>query len=212
MAAVPAPAETPAITDFAGTLCALVFDLPVEPHPVDPAALPADLKVRVEQYQQRAAAFRSRLRGNKQRGFIPEVLRTKRVKMERSIVALINSPGIAKLAADCASHAVLFYEWEGDSGPPLAEATWAEAYAQKEPNKPLRPYLHLFLAHRYRCAFEAATREGNQDARHGAEAGYARALALALKDADPLVRVIARDLDRQQYLYLETGNRPSSPP
>jgi hypothetical protein len=212
LAAVPAPAKTPAIPDFAGTLCALVFDLPVEPHPVDPATLPGDLKTRVEKYQQRAVAFRSHLRGKKQTVFIPEVLQAKRLQMERSIVALIDAPGIKKLAADCASHAVLFYEWEGDSGPPLDEAAWAEEYATKKSHEPLLPYLHLFLAHRYRCAFEAATREGNQDARNRAGAGYTRALALAMEDADPLVRAIARDMNRQQYLYLDTGDRPSSTP
>ena len=50
-------------------------------------------------------------------------------------------------------------EWEGMSEGPLEEADLARQWLERYPATPLRPFLHLFMAHRLRAGYEAARRE-----------------------------------------------------
>jgi hypothetical protein len=72
--------------------------------------------------------------------------------IECAIIALANRPGVEREAAAYAEHAILYYEWEGSSDGPIAEAGFAEDYLESHSRTALAPYLLVFLLHRYRCA------------------------------------------------------------
>ena len=173
-----------------------------EPGGVSVDSLPADVRSRVLTFQARLRRFQSGLpRVRIQPG--PERWQDeKRREMEKGLVALIDRQGIEAAARDYAREAALGYEWEGMSDGPLAEAAFAEGFLEREPATALRPYLELFLAHRYRCAAEVLSRENQPEARKRAAAAFRRHLRRALKDADPLVRFVAADLERRPYLYM----------
>jgi hypothetical protein len=169
-------------------------------------ALPPDVKVRIIDFQRRAKAFRSRL-PREQRGPGPErYTHSKKIQLERGMVALISAPGIAQEARDFALKAPLAYEWEGMSDGPLTEEAFAEHYLESHPGTPLLPYLKLFLVHRQRCAFETLMSEGSEQAAVHAAKRYRSTLASALADPDPLVRFIAADFEKRPFIYLKTGS------
>jgi hypothetical protein len=166
-----------------------------------PQSMPADLKERISRYRARAQAFRSRIR-TRATGEGPErALEQKRRRVEGGIVALIDAAGIQALAADYAARARIYSEWEGMSDGPLEEAAFAEAFLQSTPKTVLKPYLVLFLAHRYRCAAETLEREKGPAYEHALE-NYRRHLEVSLRDADPLFRFVAESLRDARYLYL----------
>jgi hypothetical protein len=168
----------------------------------------AEVKARVRNFQKRAKAFRSRLPLEKGGPGPERYTHDKKIQLERGMVALIPTPGIAQQARDFALTAPLAYEWEGMSEGPLAEATFAEQYLESHPKTPLAPYLKIFLAHRQRCAFETLTLERKEQAAIRAVEKYRTTLASALADPDPLVRFIAEDIEKRRFLYLKTDNDP----
>ncbi|MEW6440615.1 MAG: hypothetical protein AB1640_06705 [bacterium] len=181
-----------------------VFESLADPDALARRDVPDEVRPRIEAFAARAEAFRSRLpEVERPRG--PEVWAVeKRRHMERDMVALIDTPGIEKAACDYAAAAVLAYEWEGFSEVPLKEAACAADFLASHPTTPLRPYLNLFLAHRYRCATEILRGErGARDATTRAAANYKACLEVALKDPDPLVRFVAADMEKRPHLYLE---------
>ena len=135
-----------------------------------------------------------------------------RRSVEKGIVSLINSKGIEKAAADYARSAKLYYEWEGFADSPLDEARYAEDYLGKKPTTVIKPYLILFLAHRYRCAYECLEFEQKFDEQKAISEKYQQYLRMAKEYPDrsvsPLVKLIAEDLDAEPYLYLKTKNHP----
>jgi len=135
-----------------------------------------------------------------------------RRSVEKGIVSLINSKGIEKAAADYARSAKLYYEWEGFADSPLDEARYAEDYLGKNPAAVIKPYLILFLAHRYRCAYECLEFEQKFDEPKAVSDKYQHYLRMAKEYPDrlvgPLVKLIAGDLDAEPYLYLRTKNHP----
>jgi len=124
--------------------------------------------------------------------------------VERAIVALIDRQGIESAAAEYATRAVLFYEWEGMSEGPLAEAAFAESYLLEKTDSHLRPYLQLFLAHRWKCARETLMLEKNRPQALLIQSKYKSQITLLRGDVDPLVRAIAEDLDNEPALYIDT--------
>jgi hypothetical protein len=167
------------------------------------AALPHDLKKRLLELEARYTRFRSRLPRSKERDRLPEFEHMKVV--ERAIVSLVNVPGIEDLAARYATQATIFYEWEGMSGAPLNEAGYAEVYLTGHPKSVLKPYLLLFLLHRYRCAFECLVWEGKKEEAKETATKYRSILKRARNYPDPLVGLIAEDLDLQQKnIYMES--------
>ena len=171
------------------------------------ARLSGPMKKRLASYEQRRTAFKSRMREpSRDLEFPLNAMLDKRKGMERGIVALIDSPGIGDLAAQYASEASVFYEWEGMSEGPLSEANYAEEYMKREPKTPLRPYLLVFLLHRYRCAFECLMWEKKTDEAKDAAAKYCTNLELTRKDPDPMFGLIANDLDQQQMnIYVDAS-------
>jgi hypothetical protein len=171
--------------------------------------IPPGLRARAEECSGRAARFRPRLPppGGPEG---PEFWTAEKKRgLERDLVAFVSTPGIEDTAAAYAGRATLAYEWEGMADGPLAEAAFAKAYMESRPETPLAPYLALFLAHRYRCAFEILERGGDARGREDAARSYRSALRLALGADDPLIRFIADDMDGRPYLYLPAGRPPA---
>ena len=196
--------EIPTLVNLAGrTKGALVLSVfgGGEPEPLDLTGLPTAIRQRLETYLARRRAFRSRLPEPPFRTEEHEAWAS-RVAVERAIVALIDLPGIEDLAAAYASREQLAVPWNRASAGPLAEARDAEAYLDADPATPLRPYLWLFLMHRCKAALPLMEAEGaGETEMGGVRMKYARGRALAAGAPDPLIGLIAADIDTVASVY-----------
>jgi len=192
---------------FAGKLYKSLFhDAPV----INPktADLPKDLKRRLEEYKNRSLGFHSQIGAYRALPSDKAPICDPGRVVEKGIVSLINSTGIEKEAAEYARSAKLYYEWEGVADSPLDEARYAEERLERNPATMIKPYLTLFLAHRYRCAYECLELEKNFDGQKAVSEKYQHYLREAKEYPDRLVGLIAEDLDAEPYLYLKTKNHP----
>lgn len=205
-----APATT---ADLQGRLFRYVLSGAYEPHGaprlVDDPSVPRGLRQRLQQFRERARRMRSRLAPppngpdpDGKDGFLG------RQAIERGIVALIDLPAIEREAAAYASGAVDYYEYEGAPDGPLAEAAYAERYLASAPKTPLAPFLHLYLAVRYRTAFETHVSAGSNQLAQQSAHKYRTYLRGAKQSGDPLVRAAADDVDGQRFIYLEVPATP----
>jgi hypothetical protein len=170
--------------------------------------VPDEVKARIRGFQQRARTFASRLPPETGKQGPERWTRDKKRSLQLGMLSLIEAEGIEAMARDYAGQAVLGYEWEGMPDGPLAEAASAEDFLATHPETPLRPYLNLFLAHRFRCAAEVLTLTRDPQSAAEALAKYRSYLASAGKDPDPLVRFVADDLARRPDLYLSAAEKP----
>ncbi len=131
-----------------------------------------------------------------------------RPALEAMLVAAAGTTRVAGAAARYAETALGYYEYEGYSQPPLAEAAHAEAYLARYPRSVLRPGLELYLLSRYRAAFEAAAFEGDDHARHLAAERYRATWSRARGVRDPVIRAIARDIDAAKQVYIGSEGHP----
>jgi len=192
---------------FAGKLYKSLFhDAPVIN--IKTAKLPENLKRRLEEYKNRSLGFHSQLGAYRAMPSDKAPLCEPARVVEKGIVSLINSPGIEKAAAEYARSAKLYYEWEGFADSPLDEARYADEYIERNPATVIKPYLILFLAHRYRCAYECLEFEKKFDEQKAVSKNYQHYLREAKECPDRLVGQIAEDLDAEPYLYLKTKNHP----
>jgi hypothetical protein len=165
---------------------------------------PEPLRGRLQAYGKRFTRFQSRLPDSPAgKDRTASYLLEKRRRVERAIATLIDQPGIELIASEYSQKAVLAYEWEGMSDGPLAEATFAENYLRNNADSPLRPYLQLFLAHRWKCARETLIMEKKKQQASTIQAKYQAQMILLRQDADPLVRAIAEDLDGEPAIYID---------
>ena len=171
---------------------------------------PKEYHARLLEYVKRWKNFKSKMTKPK----VPweqQMAFEKQIQVERgivSLISLINTKGIEDLAAEYASNASISYEWEGMSDGPIGEAEDAEDYLNSNPQSPLKPYLVLFLIHRYRIAFECFSFEKNAERQAMASNKYREYLKMATADKDPLLVLIASDIDKQSYLYVKTERHP----
>jgi len=172
------------------------------------ANLPEDLKRRLEEYKNRSLGFHSQSGAYRALPSDKAPICDPGRVVEKGIVSLINGKGIEKAAAEYARSAKLYYEWEGFADSPLDEARYAEEYLERNPATMIKPYLILFLAHRYRCAYECLEFEKNFDEQKAVSEKYLRYLREAKEYPDRLVGLIAEDLEAESYLYLKTKNHP----
>jgi hypothetical protein len=174
----------------------------------DKQKLQASERRRLEEYVSRRKSFRSKLIEPKDMTFPADEGFREKQWLEGAIVSLVDAPGIEETAADYASKAKLYYEWEGLSEGPLTEAQFAETYLSANPATPIKPYLLLFLLHRYRCAYECLDFEKNLAERAKAAQKYQLYLKEARQHPDPLIGLVADDIDRAPYLYIKTEEHP----
>lgn len=201
---LPVSSEVPP-ENLAPALVGSLFGLEPEAVPVD--GLSEAERNRVEAYNRCVARFSSRIPVEGLPQGPGRWLTEKRQRVERGIVCLVGGDGIDGVAAGYARDAELFYEWEGMSDGPLAEAAFAERYLRSHHDTILASYLHLFIAHRSRCAAEALAAEGNEAGQARATESFRRQVAAVREDPDPLVRLAAGSLERMPWVYL----RPLEP-
>ena len=99
-------------------------------------------------------------------------------------------------------------EWEGMSEGPLEEADLARQWLERYPATPLRPFLHLFLAHRLRAGYEAARRENAKGLWSNLAKRYQKEIAVARSSPNELIACLAEDLEAQPHVYLAGFGHP----
>lgn len=175
---------------------------------LDLSTLDKSTSSRISEYRLLLKNFHS-LNNLKIRDWVANTTNDRRRDIERSIVALINTPGIRRMAYDYSFKATLYYEWEGMVDGPLNEAKYAQSFLMNNPNTPLKPFLYLFLMHRFRSAYECAVYEKMDKSIIDMFAERYRSYRdLAKNSSDQLVRLIAEDMNSQEYIYLEARSRP----
>ena len=155
-------------------------------------------------------AYKSILKVPPRAAGIEKTLASKKQNFEAMLATLSGRPGAGSEAATVAREAPLSYEWEGYSDGPIREAMRAEEYLAKHPNTVLAPALNLFILHRYRCAFEAATFNKDAHVQAKSAAWYRAAWQRAGRVKDVVVQALARDIDRSPYVYMETKLHPAT--
>ena len=169
--------------------------------------MPEELRTRLARYLSRRSGFRSSYKAAAD-SFEAVRVEAKRRQIEQSIVALIETPGVEKMAADYVTAAPIRYEWQGLHDGPMEESAQAEALLAKDPATPLAPFLFVFVAHRQRAAFETYEVEKNQDGMRAAARKYRQFAERARGVADPIFPALIADLDRQPFVYIKTTTHP----
>ena len=88
------------------------------------------------------------------------------------------------------------YEWEGGSWCPQKEAEFAEYWLKWNETGALRDFLPVFASHRWTCAAEALEGEKKLAQAASARARSQQLLAQGLRSQDPLMRYVARELQK----------------
>ena len=151
------------------------------------------------------ATFRSRLPGST--NFFANSASPHQRVLERALACGSDTPNASSLATEYVAHATILYEWEGLYTSPLAEAAYAEQFIHEHPTSPLLPSLQLFVAARMRYAFELLNGAVIDSEMVSLAQRYDRFLNRA-RAADPLVDLIAVDLDGLPFVYRDVGKHP----
>lgn len=175
---------------------------------IDTSRLPYIIKRKIVEYLKRCDNFQSR-------AFKPEdllgpedAIKSKRRIIERAIVALIDVDDIESLAAEYAANAKLFYEWEGMSDGPFEEGMYAEEYLNAHIDTPFKPYLYIFIAHRYCSAHECIVKNDETKWKKYTSLRCSYYLKAAKNCPNLLVNLTAEDMDRESFLYIPVEKRP----
>jgi len=193
--------------DFNGKLYKSIF-YGWEQRKIDTSGLSPILERKICKFMKRYSNFQSRIPKPQDLSFPHDVIYNKRMNIERAIVSLIDTEDIRDLAAEYAANAVVYYEWEGMSDGPFEEGRYAEEYLNKDYTTPLKPYLVLFIAHRYRCAYECIIANNETKWKNYTELRYGYYLHAAKSCSNLLINLIAEDMDRERFFYIPDGERP----
>ena len=136
-----------------------------------------------------------------------EVVETRRQNLQEQIVILIGRTAEAE-AKTFAVAVPISLEWEGMSEGPLEEADLARQWLERYPATPLRPFLHLFMAHRLRAGYEAARREQAKGLWSILAERYQKEIAMARSSPNELIACLAEDLEAQPHVYLAGFGHP----
>ncbi len=187
----------PSLTDVA-----LLAGLPLSS--LNPDAYTANYRSCVVDY---LAAARPLFTKEKERGAENENISLRRWRLEHhinSIQGMKSRHDAEKFAAGVP----MALEWEGMSEGPMMEADYAEQWLKKYPNSPIKSFLHLFAAHRFRAACECAGRERAKGLIRITAAKYRAHLREAQSSENPRIICIAGDMDALPYVYLSGFGRP----
>ena len=171
----------------------------------DGAQVSPQLRTRFARFVDCVTAFRSRLPDATD--FFANSARPHQSVLERALACSSNTPNAASLAAEYVAHATILYEWEGLHTSPLEEAAYAEQFILEHSTSPLLPSLDLFVAARMRYAFELLNGTVTDSDMVSLAERYDRFLNRA-RAADPLVALIASDLDGLSFVYRDVGKHP----
>ena len=136
-----------------------------------------------------------------------EVVETRRQNLQEQIVILIGRTAEAEAKTFTAAVPISL-EWEGMSEGPLEEADLARQWLERYPATPLRPFLHLFMAHRLRAGYEAARRENAKGLWSNLAKRYQKEIAVARSSPNELIACLAEDLEAQPHVYLAGFGHP----
>lgn len=174
---------------------------------LDPSSYPEDLRICATAYLDAIPAD-SPLRYWQVIDDQTKVLDARRSNLQQQIVLLLGD-SVAVQAGEFTGAMPLCLEWEGMWEGPLDEADFASQWLDKYSPTPLEPFLHLFMAHRLRAAYEAARMEGgNKGLIPILAERYKKNISIALNSSNTLISCIARDLEEQSYVYLPEMGRP----
>jgi hypothetical protein len=194
---------------FNGRLYAVVsrWEPPVLDVSRDGVRLPAEARPRFERFVRCVTSFRSRLPDSTD--FFTDSARPHQRVLERALACSANAADAPALAAEYSAHATLVYEWEGFHTSPLEEAAYAEQFIHEHPTSPLVPFLSLFVAERMRYALELLNGAVTDSEMVSLAERYDNYIARA-RAADPLIRLIADDLDGLSFVYRDVGKHPKN--
>jgi hypothetical protein len=176
------------------------------PSELDAARYRQDGRHCVESYLT-AVSREPRLRSWKAPAGPEQAGKARRRNLESQMAALLGETARQEAKA-FASALPLSVEWEGMSEGPLDEAEFARQWLERYPDTPLRPFLHLFMAHRLRAGYEASVRERAKGLTPILAVRYREHLAAARGSANPLIACIVGDLETQPHVYLPGFGRP----
>ena len=130
-------------------------------------------------------------------------LSCRRGRLAEQIVLLLGK-SVTKEAQAFAQEVPLTLEWEGLSENPLVEADFTRQWLAHSPTNPIAPFLHLFMAHRFRAAFEAARAAVplEKGLLPSTEKRYREHLKKAREGKKPLLTCVADDLEGLPHVYL----------
>ena len=163
------------------------------------------VRARFTRFVRCVSTFRSRL--PEARDFFADSARPHQSVLERTLACSSNTPNASAVAAEYVARATILYEWEGLHTSPLEEAAYAERFILEHPKSPLLPSLDLFVAARMRHAFELLDGSATDSEMVSLAERYVTALDRA-RLADPLVGLIASDLDGLPFVYKDVGKHP----
>ena len=153
------------------------------------------LQSEVDRYRRRWAAYKRGLRPTQDSTMT--MVRDNQVRYERRLVAIGRTPQARTLAAAYVKALRPCYEWEGFHDCPEREAQFADSYQGAHSAGPFREYLPLLAGHRWLCAAEGYQYEKSFTNVDRTRAEYERAIAVALKSPDQLVRASAEELKKR---------------
>ena len=173
----------------------------------DLASVPEPYRSRLARFLSRRAAFKSSYKS------APDDLQkvrqdAKRRALERSIVALVEAPGVEKMAAEFVAAAPIAHEWQGMHEGPLAEANFAESVLKKDPSGPLAPWFHVFIAERQRIAFEAYENQKDLEGMKASAKKYRAFVERANGAVDPIFPALVADMEGLPFLYIKSTTHP----
>jgi len=132
-------------------LAALVWG---EYYHLDLSPYPSEVKAELERARRRFVSYRSP-RPQPPRRSDEALLYPAMVRYEGLLVAFAADRKARALAFEYAERLRPCYEWEGFSGCPEHEASFAKEYLAANPSGPFTEYLPLLAAHRWLCTAEA---------------------------------------------------------
>jgi hypothetical protein len=208
VAVAQAPPE-PAVTLNGKLYKSVFFSGPGALTAADLAGVPQSVRPRLERYLQRRAAFASKLQPAAS-SFETLRMEAKKRVVERAIVALIETPDIESAAAAYVEQATILYDWTGGAESPISEAAAAEDFVKKNTASPVAPYLYVFIAERYRAAFEMMNVAMHKAEMTAASKKYRTFMQRARASEDAIFRLLADDMDRQPFLYAKSAFHPAT--
>lgn len=129
------------------------------------------------------------------------VVLEKKNSLERGAVALLGSELQAEVA-EFLRDAPVSYEWEGFADGPLGEAGYAREYLSDNPETRLKPFLVALMLHRLRAAWECFAANGDEELAGQALEVYSLWSAEAQSSDDPLLVLIATEIDTMAGAYV----------
>lgn len=199
-------AQSPPPTVRAGVLFGGIGMGPFAPVD-DPAAA-----ARWKEAEARAVRIKSKLRPLPETGGAFEMVQGTREDYERRLFAIGTSisPSRDPKRDDVwiQEQAIAFveglrpcYEWEGSSHCPQKEAEFAEYWQKWNATGAFRDFLPLLASHRWTCAAEALVYEKKPTEAAAAHDRSKALLTVALASRDPLMRYVARDLQKDRRCH-----------